>query len=157
MMADVNVRLARLGPDDPALETVAHWHWHEWSLGIEAELVMWRERLRARTDADGVPFTLVAWWGDDPVGSVSVCTDDIDSHFADHGPWLTGMFVVGAARNLGLGRHLLAEAEDRARAAGATELWLHTGEATRFYERCGYEVARAKVSLAEDAVLRRAL
>ena len=38
---------------------------------------------------------------------------------------------------------------------GATELWLHTGEAARFYERCGYEVARPKTSLARDAVLWR--
>ena len=41
--------------------------------------------------------------------------------------------------------------------AGATELWLHTGEAARFYERCGYQVARPKTSLVEDAVLWRPL
>ena len=43
------------------------------------------------------------------------------------------------------------------REAEATELWLHTGEAARFYERCGYEVARPKTSLAQDAVLWRPL
>jgi hypothetical protein len=34
---------------------------------------------------------------------------------------------------------------------------LHTGEAARFYERCGYTVARPKASLERDAVLWRAL
>lgn len=43
------------------------------------------------------------------------------------------------------------------REPSATELWLHTGEAARFYERCGYQVARPKTSLVEDAVLWRPL
>ena len=151
---------ARIGPvtaDDPVLDTVAHWHWREWSLGTEEERARWDRNLRARTGVTGIPFTLVAYWGDDPVGSVSVCTDDVDPEYPDRGPWLSGVFVLGAARDLGLGRRLLTEAEDRARAAGATELWLHTGEAARFYERCGYTTARPKTSLEQDAVLWRAL
>jgi len=99
----------------------------------------------------------VARWGDEPVGSISACTDDVDGEFADRGPWLSGVYVVGAARDLGVGRRLLAVTADRAREAGAIELWLHTGEAARFYERCGYQVARPKTSLARDAVLWRPL
>lgn len=156
-MRAVDARIAPVAADDPVLGTVAHWHWKEWSLGTEPERVAWEARLRARTGAHGIPFTLVARWGDEPVGSVSVCTDDVDAEFADRGPWLSGVFVLGAARDLGLGRRLLADAEDRARAAGATEIWLHTGEAARFYERCGYTVARPKTSLERDAVLWRAL
>lgn len=156
-MRAVDVRIAAVAGDDPVLSTVAHWHWREWSLGTEPERVAWEERLRARTGDAGVPFTLVAHWGDDPVGSISVCTDDAEPDFTDHGPWLSGVYVLGAARDLGLGRRLLTEAEDRARAAGATELWLHTGEAARFYERCGYTAARPKTSLEQDAVLWRPL
>jgi GNAT superfamily N-acetyltransferase len=152
---DVHVDL--LKADDPVLETVLHWHWREWSLGTDAERNEWRERLRARTGQTGIPFTFVARWDGEPVGSISVCTDDGDAAFADRGPWLTGVYVLGAARDLGLGRRLLELAEGRAREAGATELWLHTGEAARFYERCGYTVARPKTSLAEDAVLWRSL
>ena len=62
--------------------------------------------------------------------------EDVDAEFADRGPWLSGVYVLGAARDLGLGRRLLDVAARRAREAGATELWLHTGEAARFYERC---------------------
>jgi GNAT superfamily N-acetyltransferase len=152
---DVHVDL--LSVDDPVLELVLHWHWREWSLGTEAERHEWRVRLRSRTGSTGIPFTLVARWGDEPVGSISVCTDDVDAEFADRGPWLTGVYVLGAARNLGLGRRLLDLAADRARQAGAAELWLHTGEAARFYERCGYAVARPKTSPREDAVLWRPL
>jgi len=92
-----------------------------------------------------------------PVGSLTVCLDDVDVEFADRGPWLSGVYVLGAARDLGVGRRLLDVAAERAREAGATELWLHTGEATRFYERCGYETARPKTSLERDAVPWRSL
>ncbi len=152
---DVHIDLLHAG--DPLLETVSGWHWREWSLGTEAERDAWRDRLSARTGATGIPFTLVARWGDEPVASISVCTDDVDAEFADRGPWLSGVFVLGAARDLGLGRRLLDVAADHARRAGATELWLHTGEAARFYQRCGYTVARPKTSLERDAVLWRSL
>ncbi len=152
---DLHVDMVSAG--DPILETVLHWHWREWSRGTEAERDEWRRRLSARTGETGIPFTLVARWGDEPVGSISVCTDDVDAEFADRGPWLSGVYVLGAARDLGLGRRLLDVAADRARETGATELWLHTGEAARFYERCGYQVARPKTSLVGDAVLWRPL
>lgn len=155
--AGVDARIAPVAADDPVLETVAGWHWREWSLGTEAERDRWRTNLRARAGATGIPFTLVARWDDEPVGSISVCTDDVDRDFAGRGPWLSGVFVLGAARDLGLGRRLLVAAEDRARAAGATELWLHTGEAARFYERCGYTAVRPKTTLEQDAVLWRPL
>jgi GNAT superfamily N-acetyltransferase len=153
----VDVHIGLLRAEDPVLETVLHWHWREWSLGTEAERDKWRVRLKARTGAAGIPFTLVARWGDEPVGSISVCTDDADAEFADRGPWLSGVFVLGSARDLGFGRRLLEAAADRALQIGATEIWLHTGEAARFYERCGYIVARPKTSLARDAVLWRPL
>lgn len=87
-----------LSASDPVLETVLAWHWREWSRGTEAERDEWRERLRARTGEAGIPFTFVARWGDEPVGSISVCTDDVDAEFADRGPWLSGVYVLGAAR-----------------------------------------------------------
>lgn len=155
--AQVDVQIKALNAGDPILETVLHWHWKEWSLGTEAERAEWHRRLRSRTSVAGIPFTLVAHCDAKPVGSISVCVDDYDAEFADRGPWLSGVFVLGAARDLGVGRQLLDAAATRAREAGATELWLHTGEATRFCERCGYTVARPKASLAADAVLWRPL
>ncbi len=153
----VDFRLDLLSNDDSVLATIANWHWREWSLGTEEERRRWHRRLETRTGSTGIPFTIVAHWDHEPVGSISVCTDDSDPDFADRGPWLTGVYVLGAARNLGLGRRLLDAAAERAQRFGAGELWLHTGEATHFYERCGYELARPKRSLTEDAVLWRPL
>ena len=149
----MKIRSELLAPDAEVLETVVRWHWHEWSANDGLDLDTWRSRLRTRTRPDGIPFTLVARIDDDPVGCLTVCDDDADSRFAANGPWLSGMFVVGAARNLGVGRRLLRDAASRARRFGVTQLWLRTGEAAQFYERCGYRVAHRKESVTDDSVL----
>ena len=70
---------------------------------------------------------------------------------------MSGMYVVGGARDLGIGRRLVTTVEARARELGHTDLWAHTQEAERFYVRCGWEVVRPKEPLVRDAVVRRAL
>ena len=67
------------------------------------------------------------------------------------------MLVIGGARNLGVGRRLLADAAEQARQFGATELWLHTGAAAHFYERCGYQPSHDKQTINDHAVLWRSL
>lgn len=151
-------RIELLGADAVLIDTVIGWHWHEWSdEHDDANFDEWRARLRNRTNHDRVPFTLVAHHDDEPVGCLSVCDDDLDERFADQGPWLSGMLVIGRARNLGVGRALVRAAEEQARAVGLRELWLHTGEAGPFYERCGWSYLLRKEHLHGDAVMRRDL
>ena len=151
----MDTRVALLADHLDLVDTVSGWHWREWSHGhADASLDEWRARLVARSNRDRVPFTLVAFVDAVPVGCVSVCDDDLDARFADHGPWLSGMLVIGEARNQGVGRALLCEAEVLARGFGASELWLHTGEAPAFYERCGWSVVSRKQQLDEDTVMR---
>lgn len=149
----VGVRIGSLADHPELVEGLARWHDREWGRGEAA----WTVALTARSGADTVPFTLVAFLGDEPVGCVSLTHDDVDPEFAAHGPWLSGMIVVSGARDLGIGRRLLGEVEARAVALGHTELWAHTQEAERFYVRCGWEVVRPKVPLHRDAVVRRTL
>ena len=161
MNTESTARTVQIGDLADHLElvpVVAAWHWREWRAdepdSAEAKFLA---ILAARTHRGEVPFTLLAFLGDEPVGSLSVCWDDADAEFADEGPWLSGLFVVGAARDLGTGRKLLEAAEARAVTHGHAELWAHTGEAERFYVRCGWEVVRPKEPLVRDAVVRRAL
>jgi GNAT superfamily N-acetyltransferase len=149
----VEVRIELLVADSPVLETVLGWHWREWSPeAADADLELWRSRLRARTRTDGVPFTFVAFVDEEPVGCISVCHDDLDARYTHRGPWLSGVYVVGAARNLGIGRSMVDAACDRARSFGVSDLWLHTGEASAFYERCRWTLVHGKESLRDDAV-----
>lgn len=88
-----------------------------------------------RRAGDEVPFTLVALIDGEPVGSMSVCWDDLDDRHPDKGPWISGMVVRSDARNLGIGRALLAATEYRCAEQGHRALWLHNSEAKRFYQR----------------------
>jgi GNAT superfamily N-acetyltransferase len=154
----VEARIEPLEAYTPPFDTVIGWHWREWSHGEpDADLEAWRRRLASRCQHDAIPFTLVAYLGSDPVGCLTTCHDDTDSRFPGHGPWLSGMFVIGDARNLGIGRALLRATEHRAHALGASELWLYTSEAGPFYERCGYTYAHRKDALRDNAVLHRSL
>ena len=158
MMAFVQPRVELLRAATELFDVVLGWHWREWSHGeTNANLDEWRRRLAARCAPDDIPFTLVAHLEDEPVGCLSLCHDDRDARFAHAGPWLSGMVVVGRARNLGVGRALLDATADRARSLGATQLWVWTTEAGPFYERCGYELAHRKEGVRDSAVLRRAL
>jgi len=147
-----------LRADSSTIDTVLSWHWHEWSGGDEnANLDEWRARLQSRTNHDRVPFTQVAHLDGEPVGCLSACDDDRDSRFAEQGPWLSGMFVIGRARNLGVGRALVQAAEETARTFGATELWLYTAEAGPFYERCGWSYRLRKEHPRDNSVMRHKL
>ena len=151
-------RVELLDHDTPLVATVVGWHWQEWSHGYaDPDRDEWFARVNGRTHHDRLPFTLVAYLDTEPVGCVSVCEDEPDDRFPGCGPWLSGMLVVGRARNLAVGRALVGAAEQRARAFGVRELWVRTTEAGQFYARCGWEFALRKEDLIGDAVLRREL
>jgi GNAT superfamily N-acetyltransferase len=152
------IHVERLRSAAAAFDQVFRWHWLEW--GVQdptADEAEWRQRLASRSGDFGIPFTLVADLDGEPVGCVSVCYDDRDSRYADHGPWLSGMVVVGPARNMGVGRALLSAAAENASGASATELWVWTTEAGPFYERCAYRYAHRKDGLRDCSVLSLAL
>ncbi len=134
---------------------VAEWHWRTWGKPDDpVDEAAWTAIVGSRLGRDDVPFTLVAFLGDEPVGCLAVCREDVDAEYADEGPWLSGMYVWRRARDLGVGRALVTEAERRVADAGHTALWAHTSEAERFYVRCGWELVRPKEPLRRDAVVR---
>jgi len=155
-MAD-GLRIEPLSDHLDLVPLVADWCWQQWGEDTVSSQVSWTATVAGRLRTDEVPFSLVALLDGEPVGAVSVCWDDADLDVDADGPWLSGMVVRGPARNLGIGRQLLAEAGDRAAALGHPALWAHTAEAERFYERCGWEVIRPKEPLRRDAVVRHAL
>jgi N-acetylglutamate synthase-like GNAT family acetyltransferase len=60
-------------------------------------------------------------------------------------PWLSGLYVVPAARGRGAGTRLADACEAEARRAGVGALHLHTATARGFFDRRGY-VALDRVS-----------
>ncbi len=133
---------------------IARWHLNEWGGDSESHK---EQLITSQSLRDAVPFTRLALLEDELVGTAAVCWDDSDNEYPNMGPWLTGVFVQGPARNLGVGRTLLTDVEERCGQLGYTELWLHTGEAERFYERCGWEIVRPRTYLGTDTVMKRQL
>ena len=82
-----------------------------------------------------------------PVGCVSVCDDDFDVRFADRGPWLSGMLVIGESLATRASDACSCTKPTSRAAFGASGLWLYTGEAAAFYnERCGWNVVPVRNS-----------
>ncbi|MBB5938347.1 GNAT family N-acetyltransferase [Streptomyces zagrosensis] len=74
--------------------------------------------------------------------------DRIDEGYATGDAELKRMYVVPAARGLGLARRILATLEDSARAAGRVRMVLETGteqpEAMALYASCAYALQEQK-------------
>ena len=93
--------------------------------------------------ADATALVLVAEAGGDTEGGGVVGYLLATSHPAFHanGPvaWVEEVMVAARARGAGVGRQLMAAAEDWARARGAAYVALATRRAAPFYRALGYE------------------
>jgi GNAT superfamily N-acetyltransferase len=119
------------------LPVVAYWNYREWHAGKRPFDDVIR-RYQKRLNYIDVPFTLVAVEDTMPVGSVSIKLDDFPDHRPDLNPWLASLYVVADYRGRGVGNELLKAAQETARAAGVTRLYLFTHTANALYKRDGW-------------------
>jgi RimJ/RimL family protein N-acetyltransferase len=136
-LPEVDVREATLADVDALVailvEVAAEGRW----IGAEAPVDTERRRQRMVEDVErDDAIVLVAEAGGAPVGELGL-------HLARYGVAELGMAVAAGWRGRGVGRALLAEAIDRARAAGAhkvaLQVWPHNAAAIALYERFGFE------------------
>jgi len=123
------------------VETIARWHFEEWGLLTGSQS---REKYRASLESDlrtnGIPSTLVAYSGEEILGSVSLVLCDMNIR-TELSPWLAQLFVVPNRRNRGVGSRLVESAVGRAQALGVQRLYLYTsGSLPIFYQRLGWAV-----------------
>jgi RimJ/RimL family protein N-acetyltransferase len=94
-----------------------------------------RERMVREVEGDDT-IVLVAEAGGEPVGQLGL-------HLARYGVADLGMVVAPNWRGRGVGTALMAEAVERARAAGAhkiaLQVWPHNAAAIALYERFGFQ------------------
>lgn len=130
--------------------------------GLSAFLVE-RDRMRLEhceaAVRDGDSYIFVADEGNGPVGWVAVHTnyrddqdwdppdDDTREFQSGDNAYVENIEVTAGARSSGVGRKLLAAAQDEARKRGKKTLWLHTAEnnalAHRLFEREGWTNERS--------------
>lgn len=102
----------------------------------------WIDATARDAGRDGLPLTLVAMDLDGrAIGAVTL--DAIGDGVAGcdaQAPWLVRMVVRPEERRCGVGRLMLAAAEDLARERGHAELWVAAcDEDLEFYRACGWQ------------------
>ena len=126
-LEDVDVLVAML------VEVAGEGRW----IGTEAPVDVQgrRERMVREVEGDDT-IILVAEAGGEPVGQLGL-------HLARYGAADLGMVVAPSWRGRGVGTALMAEAVERARAAGAhkiaLQVWPHNAAAIALYERFGFQ------------------
>jgi GNAT superfamily N-acetyltransferase len=136
-----NVRIDLLADHLDLVETITRWHWAEWGHAYpESSAQEWVSNITSRAGRGSVPFTLVAWAGEEPVGAVSLAEHDMppDPAVAGLTPCVSGMYILPNWRGKGMGATLMEELEARAASIGLGTLFLCTGEAEAFYLRLGW-------------------
>ena len=133
----VTVRPATLADVDAVVAMLAEVAGEGRWIATEAPVDVGRRRRRMVEDIEREDaVVLVAEAGGEPVGELGL-------HLARYGVADLGMAVAAGWRGRGIGSALLAEAIDRARAAGAhkvaLQVWPHNSAAIALYERFGFQ------------------
>jgi ribosomal protein S18 acetylase RimI-like enzyme len=112
------------GKDDPPLELI-------------------RETVGALVSDPATEFLLAAPTDDDPPAGICQLRYRLSVWTGTDDCWLEDLYVEDAARGTGLGRALVAESLERARARGCRRIELdvneQNAEALAFYERLGFK------------------
>ena len=123
-------------PDLAAI--TGRWRWEAFfrADGIALADMLAAERGGAATTSL-MPKTFVMLADGEPIGMASLVERDLEER-PDLMPWFAGVFVLPEARGQGHATRLIAAAEDMARAAAISTLWLYTLSAEGLYARLGW-------------------
>lgn len=119
------------------IEAVANcWH-NEWSrdksdIGLEKQ----RNGVLVKSSIGKIPFILIAFDGDDFLGSAALFQNDLDS-MPELRPWLAGVFVEEAFRGQRIASKLVKRILAEANKLGFDKIYLHTETASGLYQKLG--------------------
>ncbi len=158
--ADADVSIAMLADHPSLISGVAKLRWAEWGKPPEpVEFSYWHETTTNEAGREAIPVTWVAIDSQgQAVGAVGILEFDPDD-FRDRSPWLVGMIVAPDRRSEGIGSQLVRALETWVAGQGLTRVWVATGPAEAFYQKCGWTTVASFVdAFGEPAtVLERSL
>jgi predicted N-acetyltransferase YhbS len=135
------------------LPIVAGWHHDEWGYIRPGDTVEAREeRLKTECGHLQIPTTIVAVENGEPLGSVSLLEDDMDTH-KHLSPWLASLFVVTRKRGQGIGAKLVMRLIEEARNLRVARLYLYTPSAEKFYARLGWSLVERAHYAGKPAII----
>ncbi len=128
-----------LPENDGVIQTVARWLFEEWGQETEsASPEAFIPGLRQRTFCGSIPFTLVAFHENEPVGTASLFFQDMDTH-AHLSPWMSAIYVHPRFRHMEIGRRLCMDVVMRSRSLSVEALYLFTPDKTAFYRHMDWK------------------
>lgn len=132
-------RIVDLYETPQLVTTVARWIYDEfWADKNEYTTASLSDVLRTATSRDAIPLSLLAFAGDEPVGTVNLIEND-DEKRTHLRPWLAALYVRPEFRSQGFGSALVTELARRAAVLDIDELYLGTDN-PGFYARLGIDV-----------------
>jgi GNAT superfamily N-acetyltransferase len=139
-MDDRPVKVEFLADHKDAVPSLAGWFYQEWSFFYPDKTVKdFQRMIRKRANRDRTPLTLVAYRGQELLGTVSLKSQDLGTP-RNLSPWLTSLYVKEDRRHQGIGGMLVTEMEKTARGLGFRKIYLFTYRLEPYYAKLGWNV-----------------
>ena len=120
------------------LPILAQWQHAEWGHTRPGDTAEKRAaRMRAWSNRDRLPLTVVAMEGGEVLGSASLIAHDMETRM-ELTPWLAGVYVGEQYRRRGIGAQLVRRIMAEARQLKIPLLYLYTVHSEHFYAALGW-------------------
>jgi predicted N-acetyltransferase YhbS len=134
------MNIVYLADHKEVIPMLAQWFYKEWAyLHPDRTLADVERFIGERANTDKIPVTLVAFEGQELLGTVCLKAHDMDTRL-DLTPWLAGLYVSAPRRRQGTGARLVSAIEEKAYELGVKRLYLYTPESETFYSRLGWQL-----------------
>ena len=134
------MEITYLADHKEVIPVLAQWFYQEWGyLYPDRTLGVVERLIGERANINKIPLTLVAFEGEELLGTVCLKVHDMDTH-PELTPWLAGLYVSKPRRRQGIGAELVSAIEKKAHELGVGNLYLYTPKSEGFYSRLGWHV-----------------
>jgi predicted N-acetyltransferase YhbS len=134
------MRIEYLADYPNALPTLAAWQHEEWGhLRPSDTLEKRTARLAGWAERGQIPLTVVAFEGEEVLGSASLIAHDMETRM-DLTPWLAGVYVAKNYRRRGIGAELVRRIMDESGRLKVPTLYLYTVHSETFYASLGWQL-----------------
>jgi GNAT superfamily N-acetyltransferase len=148
-MHKVTIEISRLEPNSPELLICAAWRYEAFLKSYGYSLLDSGAQLtKLATQPDEYETALIALVDGRLAGICLLVLQEFEP-LHDVSPWLASLYVAPEYRKRGVARRLVAAIEDQARSNDVARLHLYTGDAEKFYVKCGWSLAEQGVAAGE--------
>ncbi len=127
---------------------LAYWSYNNWYLTRNVSFKIVLHEYRRRAEPDSLPCSFIAFWGELPVGMISIKDTDMISR-RELSPWLSALYVSPEYRERGIGTELIKTVQNFSSYKGFKRIFLFID--IRYLEKLEkYYAERGWIFLDED-------